>query len=335
MQIEVRKRKTGVKEIMTKYNLIIILVILCVVSACLSPVFLSVKNIFNLLRQQSPYILITIGMLYVVLTGNIDLSQGNIIALSGVATVYAINEWGWGYTSALGILPAVLLGVVVGGVSGLLNGFLTSKLKMMSFVATLAVGMICSGLAYLITNGHPIRIDSDSVSGTLLSNFGAKGIPGINFPWPVVVVIIVVIVMFIIQKYTFYGRLVIASGSNPIALHLAGQDVDLIKMMTFVISGILAALAGIIIAGRTAVAAPNAGSGYEMDSVAGCVIGGASLAGGKGTVLRSVAGVLALGLIGNILDLLSVPAYPQKIIKGVIIIAAVLLQQSMDEKDKN
>ena len=332
-KVEAREKNNSFsfKKILIEGNLILIIVVLMVVSTMLSPVFLTPDNIFNLLRQLSPYFLITIGMLFVILTGNIDLSQGSTMALGGVMAAVALTNWNIGQTDPVfSPILIMLICVAVGAASGFITGFLVARLKMMSFVATLAMGMVNSGIAYMITDGHPIRVPQDSLAAQTLLQFGAGGVGGIH--WPIILVAVIIVFFAWMLKFTAFGRLCQATGSNSSAVMLAGQNVQKYQLSTFVISGSLAALAGVILVTRAAVAAPNAGTGYELDAIAGCVIGGASLAGGKGTVILAIIGMLVIGLIGNILDLLSVPAFPQKTIKGVIIIAAVLMQMATQQK---
>lgn len=325
-------RLASVRRALSSGSILIVMLVLVVVSTLLSPVFLTWGNVFNLLRQMSPVILITMGMLFVVLTGNIDLSLGSVAALSGVMVAVALDRWHIGFENAwLGLIVCALVGVATGALCGLASGLLVSRFKMMSFIATLAVGMIASGLAYQITHGHPIRIPEDSAAGWLLLDFGSLAVPLVGIPWPVVVAIVLIAICAWAQKYTAFGRLCIATGSNRAAVLYAGQSAEKHELGSFMISGIMAAVGGIILT-RAAVASPAAGTGYELDAIAGCVIGGASLAGGRGSVLKALVGILIIGLIGNILDLLSVPAFPQKIIKGVIIIAAVLMQMATARK---
>jgi ribose transport system permease protein len=328
-----KNNKFSFKKILINGNLILIIIVLMVVSTILSPVFLTPANIFNLFRQLTPYFLITIGMLFVILTGNIDLSQGATMALGGVMVAVALTNWNIGQTDPVfSPILIMLIAVAVGVGSGFITGFLVARLQMMSFVATLAMGLVNGGIAYMITDGHPIRVPQDSLAGQTLLEFGAGGISG--FHWPIILVIVVIAVFSWLLKFTAFGRLCQATGSNSSAVLLAGQNVQKFQLSSFVISGGLSALAGAILVTRAAVAAPNAGTGYELDAIAACVIGGASLAGGKGTVLQAIIGMLIIGLIGNILDLLSVPAFPQKVIKGVIIIAAVLMQMATSQKRK-
>jgi ribose transport system permease protein len=179
----------------------------------------------------------------------------------------------------------------------------------------------------MMSNGQPIRLPYDNATTSWVDSFGSDGTPLIGLPWPVVLCIGVIIAFYFIMGHMTFGRMVVATGSNESAVRLAGIPVSRYKFLVYVISGALAALAGEVITSRTDVGVPVTGVGLELDAIAACVIGGALLSGGKGTIVNTVVGVLILGLIGNIMNLLSVPAYPQQIIKGLIIIAAVLLQR--------
>ena len=157
-----------------------------------------------------------------------------------------------------------------------------------------------------------------------LIDFGGSKIPGIDLPWPILVSIVAILIFWFIFKFTAYGRLTIATGSNENAVRLTGIPVSRYKFIAYQVSGLLCAIAGIIVIARQGVAVPKTGEGMELDALAACVIGGASLNGGKGSIINTVVGVLVLGLISNIMNLISVPVYPQQIIKGIIIIIAVL-----------
>ena len=173
---------------------------------------------------------------------------------------------------------------------------------------------------------YPYAFPRDLSTAKILTAFGAKGVPGIGLPWPVVAALVIILGFILLLRRTSWGRLTVATGSNETAVRLAGLPVARYKFLAYTICGGLSALAGIMVTARTAVGTPVTGIGLELDAIAACVIGGALLSGGKGTVIQTMIGVLILGLIGNIMNLMSVPAYPQQIIKGVIIILAVLLQ---------
>ncbi|MBW9064705.1 ABC transporter permease [Rhizobium herbae] len=306
------------------YNIYVMLAALIVASAMLSEHFLTLQNIYNLLRQLAPLALVAIGMLLVILTGGIDLSVGSVAAIGGmgVAMVMPALPFDGGTALVVCILGATLLGALLGAV----NGFLVAGFGMASFVATLAMMTMARGLAYMLSNGQPVRFPRDLPTAQILTAFGSKGIPGIGLPWPVLAVLLFIALFIFLLRRTNWGRLTIATGSNESAVRLAGLPVWRYKFLAFTLCGALSALAGVFVTARTAVGTPVTGIGLELDAIAACVIGGALLSGGKGTVTNTMIGVLILGLIGNIMNLMSVPAYPQQIIKGVIIILAVLMQ---------
>lgn len=316
--------RPGAVALLVKYNIYIMLVALVVASTLLSEHFLTVQNIHNLLRQLAPLALVSIGMLLVVLTGGIDLSVGSVAAIGGMGVAMAMPALP--FDGGLALLLCVLGAVLFGAALGAVNGLLVSGFGMASFVATLAMMTMARGLAYMLSNGQPVRFPRDLPTAQILTGFGAKGLPGLGTPWPVVAALAIVLLFIFLLRRTSWGRLTVATGSNETAVRLAGLPVWRFKFLAYTICGGLSALAGIMVTARTAVGTPVTGVGLELDAIAACVIGGALLSGGKGTVTHTMIGVLILGLIGNIMNLMSVPAYPQQIIKGVIIILAVLLQ---------
>lgn len=317
-------RATGLVSTLINYNIYIMLAALLVVSAVLSEHFLTLQNISNLLRQLAPLALVSIGMLLVVLTGGIDLSVGSAAAIGGMGVAMAMPmlPFEGGAALLVCILGAVLFGTLLGAI----NGLLVAGFGMASFVATLAMMTMARGLAYMLSNGQPVRFPRDLATAQILTEFGSKSIPGVNVPWPVLSVLLVIALFVFLLRQTSWGRLTVATGSNENAVRLAGLPVWRYKFLAFTLCGALSALAGVFVTARTAVGTPVTGVGLELDAIAACVIGGALLSGGKGTVTNTMIGVLILGLIGNIMNLMSVPAYPQQIIKGVIIILAVLMQ---------
>lgn len=316
--------RPGAVALLVKYNIYVMLAALVVASAVLSEHFLTVQNIHNLLRQLAPLALVSIGMLLVVLTGGIDLSVGSVAAIGGMGVAMAMPALP--FDGGLALLICVLGAVLFGAALGAVNGLLVAGFGMASFVATLAMMTMARGLAYMLSNGQPVRFPRDLPTAQILTGFGAKGLPGIGTPWPVVAALAIVLLFIFLLRRTSWGRLTVATGSNETAVRLAGLPVWRFKFLAYTICGGLSALAGIMVTARTAVGTPVTGVGLELDAIAACVIGGALLSGGKGTVTHTMIGVLILGLIGNIMNLMSVPAYPQQIIKGVIIILAVLLQ---------
>lgn len=305
----------GILKFLVKYNTIFIFILLVIFSALISDVFFTSVNLSNLLKQVSGIGIISIGMLIVILTGGIDLSVGSMVALLAVTFAILIN---------LVILPlAIVLTIAIGFGLGSISGYLVAYQKMAPFVATLALMTIARGLGFIYSKGSPVTFKT--AGGVTMSNFANNATLGI--PNIAIVFFLIVIAAMVMLRYNVFGRLIIAIGSNEEASRLSGIKVNKYKFLVYAISGALAATAAIIVASRTNLGSPNMGMSWELDAIAAVVIGGASLNGGRGTAINTLMGVLILGLIGNILNLLNVPSYPQQVVKGAIIIFAVLLQR--------
>jgi len=300
-------------DFVLKYNTLIIFIILLIVSSIISDAFFTARNITNLLRQVSGIGIVSLGMLLVIMTGGIDLSVGSIVAFAGVISAYFLLSMPF----ALGIGVTILIGVAIGSVSG----YLVAIQRMAPFIATLALMTIVRGLGFILSKGTPIILEE---SGQSLKEFGGNYVFGI--PNPVVLMFFVFILVYFILKYTVFGRLIIAIGSNEESVRLSGINVWIYKFAVYSICGGFSAIAGIISTSRTGVGSPILGIGLELDAIAAVVIGGASLKGGKGSAVNTLLGIIILGMIGNIMNLMNVPGYPQQVIKGLIIIFAVLLQ---------
>lgn len=313
------RKKVYLKNFLLQNNTYFIFLILVIACSMLSDSFLSVMNIKNIALQQSGPICIVLGMLFVIFTGGIDLSVGSLMALGGASASWLIVNSGMHFLLAVGIA----LGI--GLLGGLLTGVLVAYCKFQGFVASLAVMTIARGMALVVTNGSPIRVENGTLNCLASPQYG----------YPMLLTAILLIILFIIiQRFTSYGRIVIAIGSNIQAVELAGIRVKRYLASTYMISGVLSALCGCFVAARTSTGTGTMGEGQELNAIAACVIGGASLAGGRGDVIKAVIGALILANIVNIMNLLAVPAYPQDIIKGLIIIAAVLLQISTERTTK-
>ena len=318
---EKTEKLTGskIKQGLIKNNTYLIFIVLIVVCSVLSPNFLTEMNIRNILLQQSAPIIVAVGMLFVILTGGIDLSVGSIMAVGSSITAVLMRDMGFPMMGAISISLVVGLGL------GLITGILVAYGNMQGFVASLAMMTMARGIAFIVTNGTPIKLET----GTL------DVLASAQFLFPIIIICWVLVVLFwYIQKYTVYGRIVIAIGSNKTAVELAGINVKRHIASVYTLSGLLSVLGGVFIAARASTGSATAGTGQELDAIAACVIGGASLAGGKGFVVKAAIGALVLALIGNIMNLLAVPSYPQDIIKGIIIVAAVLLQVATDKAEK-
>ncbi|KGK30908.1 MULTISPECIES: ABC transporter permease [Cellulophaga] len=305
----------GLLKFLIKYNTIFIFIVLLIFSAVISDVFFTSVNLSNLLKQVSGIGIISIGMLIVILTGGIDLSVGSLVALLAVTFAILVN---------IVVLPvAILITVVIGFGLGSVSGYLVAYQKMAPFIATLALMTVARGLGFIYSKGSPITFKTPG--GEFMSNFANNSTIGV--PNIAIVFFIIVAAAFVMLRYNVFGRLIIAIGSNEEASRLSGIKVNKYKFLVYAISGSLAAIAAIIVASRTNLGSPNMGMAWELDAIAAVVIGGASLNGGRGSAINTLMGVLILGLIGNILNLLNVPSYPQQVVKGGIIIFAVLLQR--------
>lgn len=294
---------------------LLVLVLLLVVSSILSPNFLTAQNIFNLFRQHSGTAIVSIGMLLVILTGGIDLSVGSIVALSGVLCAY--------FMQTMSLPLAILLTVLCACLVGTVTGYFVSFQKVAPFVVSLASMTAARGIAYIVSRGTPI-----AVKNPVILAFGKGSL--LRIPFPAIAMILVVLAVSFLLKYTSTGRFIQAIGSNETSVRLSGIQVNRYKWLVYILAATCCALAGIISDGRAGVGSPNIAEGMELDAIAACVIGGASLSGGYGTASNTLIGMLILGLIGNIMNLMNIANYPQQVIKGVIIIAAVLLQKRKD-----
>ena len=259
-------------------------------------------------------------MTFVILTGGIDLSVGSILAISGAVCASML-------VSGTNIIIAVIIALVIGGAVGFLNGFIISKGKLQPFIATLATMTVFRGLTLVFTDGKPITLGS----GDLAVAFGKIGGGSIlKIPTPALIMIAVFLICGYILNNTTIGRHTYALGSNEDAAKLSGLNTDKIKIAVYTVSGILAAVAGVIITSRLFSAQPTAGDGYELDAIAAVVLGGTSLTGGKGKISKTIVGALIMGVLSNALNLLDVSSYYQMMVKGVVILIAVLL----DRKNK-
>jgi len=288
------------------------------ISAVASDAFFTANNLSNLVRQAAPIGIISMGMLLVILTGGIDLSVGSIIAMSGVLCAI--------FTQFMPLPIAVAAALAAGVIAGCISGYLVAYQKMAPFIATLALMTIARGLGFIFSKGAPI-MTADSASA--LTDFGSGSLLGI--PNLAVVFFLTFAVTAVLLQYNIFGRILIAIGSNEEAVRLSGIRVPVYKFSVYAIIGGLAAAAGIIGVARTGVGSPNLGVGLELDVIAAVVIGGTSLMGGKGSALNTFLGVLILAMIGNIMNLMDIASYSQQVIKGVIIVLAVLLQRFQEK----
>lgn len=309
------KLNDGNTSIWQKFGPLFALLLLFIVIAALNPSFLEPLNIMNLLRQTSINALIAFGMTFIILTGGIDLSVGSILALSSALMAGMM-------VSGMDPILAILVGVLLGTLMGVLNGLLITKGKMAPFIATLATMTIYRGLTLVYTEGKPVTGLGDSELFQMLGRGYFFGIPV-----PVVIMIIAFFVLWFLLHKMSFGRKTYAIGGNEKASRISGIKVDRVKIMIYGIAGTMAALAGAILTSRLNSAQPTAGQAYEMDAIAAVVLGGTSLSGGKGRLFGTLIGVLIIGTLNNGLNLLGVSSFYQQVVKGVVIIVAVLLDR--------
>jgi ribose transport system permease protein len=287
-----------------------ILLLICVVFALGSSEFLTASNLLNVALQTSIIAIVAIGMTFVIFTAGIDLSVGSLMALCGaVAAGIAVRQ---GMDTYLSISIALGVGMFLGAV----NGLMVVKGGIPPFVATLSMLAIARGLTLVYTEGRPIAgLDERFIY------WGTGQVLGI--PLPVIIMIIIAVVAHIITRYTPFGLHVYSTGGNEETTRLAGISPDRIKMAVYMISGILAALGGILLTARLWSAQPNAAVGWELDAIAAPVLGGTSLFGGVGSIGGTVIGAFIIGVLSNGLNLMGVPSYYQQVIKGLVLILAV------------
>lgn len=309
----IKPRSINLQAAIHNFGPLAILALLMLIAASMSDVFFSTRNLFNVLRQVSGTGLMAVGMLFVILTRGIDLSVGSVAALGSVAAALMIQSLAPGVTVALTVL--------IGMGSGLVSGFLVARVKLPSFVTTLAAMTIARGAALIASQGQPIRMGH---AGDAVTAFGAGSLLGV--PWPVWLMAAVFLAAGFTLGFTRFGRMVKAIGSNAEAVRLSGIAVARYEIAVYMISGGLAALAGVISTSRTGIGSATIGVGAELDAIAAVVIGGASLLGGRGAAGNTFVGVFILGVISNIMNLANVPGYHQQVFMGVIIIGAMLLQ---------
>ncbi|MCT6517864.1 ribose ABC transporter permease [Proteus vulgaris] len=294
---------------------LIALLLLIVVVSTLSPNFFTLNNIFNILQQTSVNAIMAVGMTLVILTSGIDLSVGSLLALTGAV---AASMVGADVNALVAVVGALALGAAIGGVTGII----VAKGKVQAFIATLVMMLLLRGITRVYTDGSPINTGF-SDNADLFSWFGIGRPFGI--PTPIWLMMIVFLSAWYLLHHTRLGRYIYALGGNESATRLSGISVDKIKIIVYSLCGLLAALASVIEVARLSSAQPMAGNGYELDAIAAVVLGGTSLAGGKGRIIGTLIGALILGFLNNALNLLGISSNYQMIVKAVVILLAVLV----------
>ncbi len=305
------------KGIFIKNKSLFVLILLSLAIAVMNPRFLTISNTLNVLRQTSINSIIAAGMTFVILSGGIDLSVGSILAVSGAVSASMI-------AGGMNIFAAVLAALTIGAVIGAFNGIVISKGKIQPFIASLATMTLLRGYTLVFTDGKPISTGSFESAG-VFSSIGAGYFLGI--PIPIYIMVTVFALAYYILRHMRMGRYIYSLGCNEEATVYSGINADRIKIFVYTVSGFLSALAGIIITARLSSAQPQAGSGYELDAIAAVVLGGTSLSGGLGGIFGTIIGALIIGVLNNALNLMNVSSYYQLLLKGLVILAAVLLDR--------
>ena len=306
--METKTQKFKIGDILKRYGIIIVLILMIVFTALKSEVFLRPSNLINILRQVSINGILAVGMTMVIISGGIDLSVGATMGIAGIVLARTIH---------LGIVPSIICALASGVVVGLLNGTLVTKIGIPPFVATLGTNIAFRAVCVVLTGGYPLIPEASAG----LKWIGAGKVSGI--PVPVIICSLAFAVFIFVMNKTRFGRYIYAVGSNEESSNYSGIKVPKTRITVYAIMGFLSALAGIVLVSRLYSTGPLTGNGYETDAIAAAVIGGTSMMGGEGRLARTIIGVLILGVLSNLFNLLGVAADYQGIFEGAIIILAV------------
>lgn len=314
-QRSVNPQAQRLRQAFARYGLWFVFAALLLLVSLLSDRFLTVPNLLNIARQASVNALLAFGMTAVILTGGIDLSVGSILAVVGV--IAALMD-----QAGLPFPGTVVLALVAGSIVGGLNGAFIAYGRIAPFIVTLAALTIWRGVTLVLTDGSPLSQLSEA-----FQNFG--NIAFLGLPSPVWLALIALIVTWVLLRRTGWGRGVYALGSSEDAARFAGLPADRLKMSVYAFSGLTSALAALLLTSRLFSAQPTAGVGFELDAIAAVVVGGTSLSGGRGTVIGTLLGVLIIGVLNNAMNLLDVNAFYQQIVKGAVILGALLFERML------
>lgn len=298
-------------ELYSRYGVFLILVIALVAGAILSPHFIVPTNLVSVAKNVGVYAIIALGMTRLLISGCVDLSAGSNVAMCSVIAALVVNGTG---STALAIAAAI----IVGGIIGAINGFFVSYIGLLAFIVTLATQMTIRGLAYLFSGGAPIFGVGDQMVWLGQGNI---------FGFPVILLIVIITTAFVafVMSRTSHGRYLYAIGGNREAAAASGINVKQQVFINYVTMGMICGLAGVIYAGRTNSGLPAGGVNFEFEAIIGSVLGGTSMAGGIGNVVCSIIGIFVVGIINNVMNLCSVNAFWQQVVKGIVILIAVLL----------
>jgi inositol transport system permease protein len=323
-----RQRPTGatVRAILSRYGIFFVFAGMLIVASLLSPAFLSIINLTNIIRQMSIIGLIALGVTGVIVAAGIDLSSGSVVGVAAVVAASLAQTPGWHgalFPELAGtpVIFAILAGCLVGAVAGLINGTLVAKTRIPPFIATLGMYTSARGAAMLYTEGRPVSSLTDEYNVIGQGDF-------FGIPLPILILATMAVFTHILYSRTRFGKYIYAIGGNEQAARVSGVNVDRYKVLIYTYAGFLSGVAGLVVSSRIGSGQPGLGVGYELDAIAAAVIGGTSLsAGGIGTIPGTIIGALMIGVLNNTLDLMNVSAYWQQIIKGMIIVGAVIIDQ--------
>lgn len=301
----------NVKNFMMKYIMYFVLVVMCIVLSIASTKFLTTANLMSIVKQISIQSIVAIGMTMIIITGNIDLSVGSIVAFASVCTAMMLRA---GFPTII----AIILSILIAGVLGFISGGVTAKLKLHSFLVTLALMQAFRGLAQTITGGYPVAGLPESFGKIASGSIGPV-------PYLVIYMVVLYVLFIYIMKYTAFGRSIYAIGGNQESARLSGINVEKVKTLVFVISAMLCGAAGVLLTSKVRTGDPSCATGWEMDTIAGAIIGGTNMMGGEGKLGGTIIGLLFVGILGNGMVLLGVNAYMQSVIKGMVIFGAVII----------
>lgn len=334
--------KSKALSLLSDYGLFIILISLIALSALLSPLFFTAANLKNFISQASYNGILAVGMTFVILIGGIDLSVGSIVGFASILYgtlmhgnffTFMPNEI-FIYKGAPVLSPAlplpldIIFVLLVGALLGFITGSISRRFRIHSFIVSLCMMIFVRGLAVSYTNGQPLFGVPDPVSYLAYGEL-------FGIPVPALIWLIICIAAIWLLKYTRFGRRIYAVGGDEVAARLSGIQPSLYQVFPLIVSGVLAAAVGVIMSGRMGCGDPKIGEGWQTDAIAAVVIGGASLSGGRGGIGGTVIGVLIMGLINNVMNLLEIDAYPQQMAKGIIILAALAIQGIFATRNSN
>jgi ribose/xylose/arabinose/galactoside ABC-type transport system permease subunit len=303
-----------------KYGIMLILLFMISFLLIASPTFRTWQNMINVLHQISINGIIAVGMTFVIISGGIDLSIGSMIAVASVVTGAVLTG------NSNNIILAIILSIFACGLIGLFNGFFIAKFEMFPFVVTLSSMLIARGFAYVISDGKSYVLKSE-----VFKQIGQGKLFG-AIPYSIIILLLIILIGYVLLSHMKYGQYVYAVGGNVHTAIASGINVVRIKLLTYMMIGLFSGVAGVILTSRINAGQPAIGSGYEMDAIAAVVIGGGSLSGGIGSIFGTTVGILMIGVINNGMNLMGVSSFYQQIVKGFIILGAMLLDITISKR---